>query len=259
MSTTTGAADDEPGLTEEQRETLRRAFSSPAWLQQAESTFSALNKQMSSTILKGFSPVLEKWRDQQRQLAQAVMPLINTQAQIQIAMAPVIERTERFQREMASSLSVPIMANAQFQTWAVDMAEALQRINDVTAVKLAMPTEDGFRRLSDLVEGGEIDEETLGVAEQGIAADVELSAAIDSAAEILAKSKPFISRKRARQIIIFWVWLMFGSVLYVVAVLTTPALAAVPAAFGLSAPAGAKVVSNKLFPPEADEAHDKED
>src|SRR5664280_1190849 len=199
MSTTTDAADGEPGLTEEERETLRRALSSPAWMQsiqQAESTFSALNERMSSTVLRNISPVLEKWRDQQRQLAQAVTPMINTQAQIQIAMAPVIERTERFQREMASSLSVPIMANAPFQTWAVDMAEALQRINDVTAVKLAMPTEDGFRRLSDLVEGGEIDEETLGVAEQGIAADVELSAAIDSAAEILAKSKPFISRKR---------------------------------------------------------------
>ena len=140
-----------------------------------------------------------------------------------------------------------------------EFTETLHRIHDVAAVSLTMPTEEGLNRLSELVETGEIDDEALESAERGIAANVELSAAIDNAAEILSADKPFISRRRARQIIVFWVWLMYSGALFAVAVLTTPAVAAIPSAIGLtSAPAAARAVSLRILPSKDDEASDTE-
>lgn len=270
MPTATGAADDhEPRLTEEQLEALRRAFANPPMLQsirQVENTLSVLSKQISSTYFTGITPALELWRVQQQQLAKSITPIVIAPVQMQRIMAPLVEQAARIQREMASSLRVPVLAKPLVQTRIPGMVvssaftETLHRIREMAAVSLTMPTEEGLNRLSELVETGEIDDETLESAEQGIAANVELSAAIDDAAEVLSVNKPFISRRRARQIIVFWVWLMYSGALFAVAVLTTPAVAAIPGSIGLaSAPAAAKAVSLKILPPKDDEAHDTED
>lgn len=171
----------------------------------------------------------------------------------------------RLQLDVASSLNVAVLANAQWQTNIAKLAvgselgEALQRITELASVRLALPAGDGFSRLAELIDAGEIDEHVLWEAEESIEIDVELSAAIELAADALAQSRPLISRDRARQIIVFWVWLMYGAGLWALAVFGGPALVAVPAALGApAAPQAARKVGDKRVPRLDEEQADDE-
>ena len=75
---------------------------------------------------------------------------------------------------------------------------------------MEIPTEGGFDKLAALVESGEIDELTIGYAEEAIGSNVELSAAIDVAVAEFVRSRPLIPRKIVRAMIVSWVWLVYG-------------------------------------------------
>lgn len=272
MTTTTSGApggDDETPLTPEQREALRRAFSNPALaetIRQATKALEVANRQITASVLSGVAPALERWREQQRQIARSIAPVINTRVQMKEFLAPLGDQIARYQQDMAQQLSVAVLANAQLQTRmtnlvvSAEFTDALRRINDIAAVRLSVPTDDGITRISDLIDAGEIDEESLHDAEEGVAGDVELSEAIEAAAEALSKSRPVLSRKRARQIVVFWVWLTYAAGLWAVAALTNPGVAALPGALGLpAAPAVAQAVGRKVVPPSEDEAAEDQD
>jgi hypothetical protein len=135
-----------------------------------------------------------------------------------------------------------------------EFTEAMHRVRELSQVDLQIPDEDGFDRLAELVQSGKIDEETIGYAEEAVAENAELSEAIDAAVEEFVKRRPLVPRKIVRAMIVTWVWLMYGGVLFVIAVATTPIAAALPGAVGAPGPIDvAKLAGSefdKRFPPE---------
>lgn len=208
----------------------------------------------SSGAVAGLTPVIERMREQQAAMLIGLAPMFESQARLRELFAPLAEQIAGLQLGVASSLNVAVLASAQWQSNIAKLAvgsevgEALQHITELASMRLALPTSDGFSRLAELIDAGELDEELLSEAEEGLAADAALSEAIDRAADALAASRPFISRDRARQIIVFWVWLMYGAGLWAVAVFGGPALVAVPAALGApTAPQAARAVADRLM------------
>jgi hypothetical protein len=170
-------------------------------------------------------------------------------------LSPMTEKIARLQTEIASSLNVAILSQTKWQADLASLAMgpqvggALRQIAELASIKLAMPTADGVSRLAELIEAGEIDVQLVDEAEQSIAINTELSQAIDEAAGALAASRPFLSRERARQLVVVWVWLMYGAALWAVAIFGPPALVAVPAALGApAAPEAARAVADMLLP-----------
>lgn len=198
-----------------------------------------------------FAPLVERLAEQRSAMA----PLLESKTRLEQVFAPLTEQIAGLQLDVASSLNVAVLASAQWQGNVAKLAlgrevgEALQRITDLASIKLAMPTSDGVTRLAELIDAGEFDNDLLDEAEESLAGDVELSEAIDQAADALAAARPYLSRDRARQIVVFWVWLMYGAGLWAVAVFGSPALVAVPAALGApAAPQAARAVADRLVP-----------
>ncbi len=257
-TTTTGAADDgdDTPLTPEQREALRRAVSNPALmeaLKRAAPTLAAFNRQ----ALISVAPALERLREQQRQMAQSIAPLISRQVQMSNILAPIADQVAASQRNLAKQLSLNLNS---LVVNPAELAEAFERISRIASVGLTMPTDDGLARLADLIDAGEIDEDALDYAEESVAANTELSESIDDAAEMLSRTRPFISRRRARQIIVFLVWFAWTAGLVTIAVIAPSEIAAIPGAAGIAAgSAAAKRAGrefDKRYPPE-DEGEDK--
>lgn len=206
------------------------------------------------------SPVLSAWRQQQAELGRLMASYTSTHTQVQAMMRPVAEQMSALQAQWARSLAVPVLEYPRLPSRFTEVVvgseftEALRRINELARVPVTMPNDDGITRLAELIDTGEIDEETLSTAEAGVASDADLSAAIDDAAEVLSRSRPWISRKRARQLIVFWVWFMWSAALVVATVAAPPAVAALHAATGLpNGHAAAKRAGeefDKRYPPE---------
>jgi hypothetical protein len=264
MATTLGdPGDEEPRLTPEQLETIRKAISDPAYLRQfkiAENSFNSLNKQIVSTFVTGIAPTLQKFREQQRQMATSIAPMMAAQVRMDLVLRPILNQARTFQSEFAKQLGVSLVARegiqAQIQRLVVssEFTEAMRRVRELSQVDLEIPNEDGLDRLAELVESGAIDQETIDYAEEAVAENAELSEAIDHAVEEFIQRRPLVPRKIVRAMIVTWVWLMYGGALFVIAVATTPIAAALPGAVGAPGPidvakrAGSEF--DKRFPPE---------
>ncbi len=203
----------------------------------------------------GVLSVMERIRAQQSSVSPVMGSFLAQQAAMKSVLSPLSATIARLQAETASSLNVVVLTQAK---WQADVARlalgpevggALKQIAELASIKLAMPTADGVARLAELIDAGEIDGELVDEAEQCLASDTDLSEAIDRAAEALAASRQFLSRARARQLVVVWVWLMYGAAMWAVAVFGSPALVAVPAALGApAAPQAARAVADKLVP-----------
>ncbi|WP_166509571.1 hypothetical protein [Blastococcus sp. TF02-8] len=241
-------------LTPEQRRAIERLQRDPA-LRAALQRAAEVAATVPPGALENLASGLEVFRRRQRDIAALAAPALRTiLQQVQLAQ-PALEQIARAQQEAAERLRVAVLAYADIHAamaravGTVDFATALGRIAEAVSVPMPVPTEDGLTQVADLIERGDVDEETLVEAERGLAGQEELTEAIDAAAGALAESRPFLSRDRARQIVVFWVWLMYGTALWAVAALTDPVVAAVPGAIGLpSAPAAAKRAGEILVP-----------
>ena len=248
--------DDEPGLTEEQRAALVRAFSTPAFTRSMEQlrqqissplegALQQLNQQVTAGVAAQLEPVLRASRLRNEALMKAIQPQLSAQVAAPLRMRAVLEpmfaQIAERQREWAKALAVPLMANAHIQSQLAGLAvnseftRSLDRISALSRLRLELPEDAGFDRLSELIDEGEFDAETLLAAEDGVAADAELSAAIDEAADVLAQARPWISRMRARQMVVVWVWLMWTAALTVVAVAAPSPIATYVSLAGLPA------------------------
>jgi hypothetical protein len=203
----------------------------------------------------GVLSIMERLKAQQSSLGSVMKPFLAQQAVMKDVLSPLSETIARLQAETASSLNVPVLAQAR---WQADIARlamgpqvggALKEIADLAAIKLAMPTADGVARLSELIDAGEIDDELVEEAEQSLSSNTELAEAIDRAAEALAATRPFLSRDHARQIVVVWVWLMYGAGLWAVAMFAPPALSAAVGAFGAPAAGEAARKAGDLIVP----------
>lgn len=99
---------------------------------------------------------------------------------------------------------------------------------------LDFPDMDGLDRLSRLIDSGEIDATTTETAEAGVGSDVDIVVAIEEAAEVLAHERPWMSRERARQVVLVWVWLMWTAGLVAIAVSAPPIVGTIAGAAGLA-------------------------
>ncbi|UZJ26843.1 hypothetical protein RHODO2019_18345 (plasmid) [Rhodococcus antarcticus] len=270
-----GDDDDDAGLTEEQRAALVRAFSTPAFTRSMEQlrqqissplegALQQLNQQVTAGVTAQLEPVLRASRLRNEALMKAIQPQLSAQVAAPLRMRAVLEpmfaQIAERQREWAKALAVPLMANAHIQSQLAGLAvnseftRSLDRVSALSRLRLELPDAAGFDRLSELIDEGEFDAETLSAAEDGVAADAELSAAIDEAAEVLSEARPWISRVRARQMVVVWVWLMWTAALTVVAVAAPSTIATYVSLAGL--PAGKEAAKrageqfDRRFPPE---------
>jgi hypothetical protein len=119
MATTLGdPGDGNPRLTPEQLEAIRKGFSSPAYLRQfkiAENAFSSLNKQIVSTFVTSIAPTLERFREQQRQLAASIAPMMAAQVPMDLVLRPILDQARTFQSEFAKQLDVSLVASEEIQ------------------------------------------------------------------------------------------------------------------------------------------------
>ena len=273
MATFTAADEDdgEPRLSDEQRAALWRAISTPALtasLERMQSQFRSIAAQVNGSLGRAVAaelePVLRALRIQ-TSIGESLRPLIAQQLNTRKLMEPMFAQIAA-QQHWAETLAVPLMANAQLQARMAGMlvtpelTEALQRINEIARVHLELPDTDGIDRVSGLIDSGEIDATTLETAEAGVGSDSDMAAAIDEAAEVLARERPWMSRARARQVVIVWVWLMWTAALVAIAVAAPPIVGTITGAAGL---AGSKDVVEKAgqefdkrFPPEGEPADD---
>lgn len=269
--------DEGTDLTPEERAAAVRLIATPALTESIArftSQFEAMSKQVterhSQLLARQIAPALQMQQMQISQVGRALVQFsqvgraLGVQAeQVQRAMQPLSEAIAARQRQWALSLKVPLMATSQFAEMAgrvvtPEFTEAIERINRLAQVRVMLPNEDGIARLAELIDNGEVDQATLDIAEAGVAEDAGLSEAIDDAAEVLSASRPWISRKRARQLIVFWVWIMWSAAIVAVTVAAPPAVAAVPGAVGLPAGnAAAKRAGeefDKRYPPDDETA-----
>ena len=111
--------------------------------------------------------------------------------------------------ERVSAIVIPTFSITLREPWFTDivsaqtnrtpsLTDALQRINEVARVHLELPDTEGIDRVSGLIDSGEIDATTLETAEAGVGSDADMAAAIDEAAAVLARERPWMSRERAR-------------------------------------------------------------
>lgn len=264
--------DDEPSLTDEQRAALVRAVSTPALtasLERMQRLFRPIAEQVNGSFGRAMAaqlePVLRASRIQTT-IGESLRPLIDQQLHTRKLMEPMFAQIAAQQQQWAKAFAVPLMANAQLQAGMAGMlvtpelTAALQRINEISRVRLELPDEEGIDRVSRLIDSGEIDATTLETAEVGVGADADMAAAIDEAAEVLARERPWMSRERARQVVIVWVWLMWTAGLVAIAVAVPPIVATITGAAGL---AGSRDVAKKAgdefdkrFPPEDEPVDD---
>jgi hypothetical protein len=276
MATDTAADGDDgqPRLTDEQQAALLRAMSTPALtasLERMQSRFRSIAEQVNGsvgrTVASQLEPVLKASRIQ-TSIGEGLRPLIEQQLRTRRLMEPMLAQIAAQQQQWAEKFAVPLMANVQLQEQMAGMlltpqlTDALQRINEIARVHLDFPDMDGIDRVSGLIDSGEIDATTLETAEAGVGSDVDMVAAIEEAAEVLARERPWMSRERARQVVLVWVWLMWTAGLVAIAVAAPPIVGTIAGAAGL---AGSKDVAKKAgekfdkrFPPkdEPEPAHD---
>jgi hypothetical protein len=278
FTATSDPGDDEPTLTAEQRAALARAISTPALTESiarfnsqfariAEQVnggqFRSIAEQVNATIGQALAsqltPALQA-SGTQVDLVEAFRSIAEAQLSTRKLMEPMFAQIAAQQQQWARALAVPLIATEQFQSRfqnlvvSSEFTEAMRRVRELSQVELEIPTEDGFDKLAALVESGEIDEATIGYAEEAIGSNVELSEAIDAAVDEFVKRRPLVPRKVVRGMIVSWVWLVYGGVLFVIAVATNPIVAAIPGAVGAPGPidvakkAGGEF--DKRYPPE---------
>ncbi len=256
--------DGEPRLTDAQRAALLRAISTPvltASLEGMQSQFRSIAAQVAAQL----EPVLMASRIQPL-IGESLRSLIEQQLDTRKLLQPMFAQIAAQQQQWAETLAVPLMANAQMRARIAGMlvtpelTAALQRINEVARVRLELPNTDGIDRMSGLIDSGEIGATTLETAEAGVGSDADMAAAIDEAAEVLARERPWMSRERARQVLIVWVWLMWAAALVAIAVAAPPIVGTIAGAAGL---AGSRDMAKKAgeefdkrFPPEDEPADD---
>ena len=244
--TAAGGDDGEPRLTDAQRAALLRAILTPALTASME-RMQSQSRSLAAHVAAQLEPVVIASRIQ-TSIVTSVRPLIEQQLNTRTLLEPMFAQIAAQQQQWAETLAVPLMGNAHLQArmagtlMTSELTAALQRISEVARVRLELPDADGIARLLGLIDSGEIDATTLDTAEAGLGSDVEMGAAIDEAAEVLARERPWISRKRARQVVIVWVWLMWAAALVAIAVAAPPIVGTIAGAVGL---AGSRDIANR--------------
>lgn len=157
--------------------------------------FAALNQQVSLAV----NPAITSWLEADRARLERWRTMIND------AVAPMLTHVQRFQSEMAKSLAI--------QT-GLGLQSALEQVANAAAIHSALPDVAGLRRIDELLASDVLHEDALDAAEASMAEDPELLSAIEAAADKLAETHKWLTRQRARRLIVTWVWLMWSAAVF---------------------------------------------
>lgn len=115
--------------------------------------------------------------------------------------------------------------------------DSMRRISEMVSARVQSRTGDVLARIGDLASSGVLDGEVLEQADQELVADDELSTAIDVAAAEVARKNPLISRKKARRLVVAWVYLVWCGGILALALSPAPAvILAILSAAGAGSP-----------------------
>jgi hypothetical protein len=180
--------------------------------------------------------------------AVAASVAMNTQIQQTIAAQAL-----SFQRATASQLHIQL-AQRPTRVLTSEARGAWRVLAQRAGIHLEVPTVAGFRDFDRLFRDEEISDALITEAEAAIGADANLAAAVDLAAELIASGRPWLTNKRARQILMVWIWMCWTGLLIALALTTGPVAAAVGAAAGAvgSGPVS-RVGADLVFPGRRDE------
>jgi hypothetical protein len=115
--------------------------------------------------------------------------------------------------------------------------------------------QDDATRLEEVLDSEEFDVDALANFEEGVKADLDLSAWVEAQTQWLVERVPRLSRERARKIVVVLAYLL--SVATLTGISFVPVLGAVPGAIGIDAPTAATkagVGFDGAFPPPEEEA-----
>lgn len=221
---------------------------------QLNSMAEQVTRPLGRTLAAQLEPVLRASRVQaQSEIFQSAM---DNQSAIRKALEPMLLQVAEQQRSLTEGALSSITKSIQLPRISVEpiitpeLAAALQRINENLRVPLAFPDEDGFDKVSELIDAGEIDETVLETAELGLGSDASLQVSIDEAANALAKERKGLSRARARQVVVFCVWLAWVGVLVGFVFLEAPVVGVVAGALNPRKATG--IAFDTTFPPKED-------
>ncbi len=266
-----GVGDDEDGdgswtLVEAQRAMILRALATPEFTASLERLQAQAAQTAQRTIARGMaqqaSAILRAARVQQAIAAASLRPALAQQLRTQRSFEPLLAQIAERQRELARVLASAATAQAVdaaragLLTMTPDLTAALRRISAVAPVALELPGDRELDHLAGLLESGEIEPSTVEAAEAGLASDEELWSEIDRAADALSAARPWLSRARARQLVVLWVYFMIMAGLTVIAVAAPPVVGALVGAAGVGsveAAKGAGKAFDKWRPPEDDQ------
>lgn len=217
-----------------------------------------VTRQLSRTLAAQLEPVLRTSRVQVP--PETLQSITASQTAILKSLDPIMPQIAAQQKVWIEQALAPLTKKIQLPQVAIDpiitpeLAAAMQRINENLRVPLAPLDEDDFDRVSELIDAGEVDETLLEAAELGLNADESLQVSIDEAADVLARGRKGMSRARARQVVVFSVWLAWLGALVALVVLDAPVAGVVAGALDPKNAAG--MAFDKAFPPEQDSTDD---
>jgi hypothetical protein len=233
-------------LNEAQRRALLGAIDSPGFRRMIDT---------SANIARVYASAVEPIAKQQRAMLAATASYVRVQEQAAKVLGPALDE---IQQQLTSTLRIATAFQDQTRMARAilgnDVAEAMRRVNAAASVRIGVPTEEGLSRVADLLDSGDIAQDAVAETETSISADEALSAAIDDAVDAITRSRPMLTRRRARQIVLAWVYLMWAAGVFLLN-MTVPAAGAAAGALGLGAPLAAGAAGkafDKALPPDAD-------
>ncbi|WP_162959296.1 hypothetical protein [Micromonospora tulbaghiae] len=209
-----------------------------------------------NAVSEAFAPIVEKLRQQVAEALAADPRLTAIRKELATVTQPQVLE---LQARVAESFRIPVQTYRIRLPDAVsdDLQEAFGRLSQAISAtrdrSYSVPSEEGVHRLEELVDSGEIPESGLASVEARVAEDNELRMAVDGAAASLAASRPWLTRKRARQVVVVWVWVIWSAGLVLLSLV--PVVGAIPGAVGLDSKSASGVAGktfDRAFPPQKD-------
>jgi len=232
--------------------------STPALRASIDQLAEQITKPLSRTLAAQLEPALRVTRLQVP--PETFQSITRNQSAIRKSLNPVMLQIAGQQKEWLEQILAPLTKSIELPRITVDplanpeLTAALQRISENLRVPLSFQDGQSFGRVSELIDAGEIDETVLEAAELGLGTDGDLQASIEKAAEVLATEHRWMSRARARQVVVVLVWLMWVGVLVGIEFLNVPI--AGPVVGALDPKERTRKTFDKIFPPEEDSIDD---
>ncbi|UEJ84331.1 hypothetical protein Bra3105_08510 [Brachybacterium halotolerans subsp. kimchii] len=218
-----------PRLPGEQVAALLRSVTTPSYLasfdriqDQVRSVAQKSAVPSSRTLMAQLAPVVEATKLSSPFIESVQRALEVQQLDTKKMLEPIVGQIEAQQRQWAEQLKFSAVSLVQLQAQTASnvispsLRSALEKIYRTSSVQLNFTDLDGFDRLAEDIRSGEVESDVVEAAEESLGSDDDLRSAIEEGADALAESRPWMTRKLARQTIFVLVWLMWTAAMIVI-------------------------------------------